>query len=191
METRNPTHEELAKRVARFDRLQPMSTVKDLASVPQDAMDIIFARKLMPVVLEHTKNPFGHTAAIYGAGGMTMNVSICPPQQGPCLHSHNATYETFLVLDGAFEFSVGDEGQEKIVLNKWDVFSCPPGMYRGFRNIADRDSVLLTVITGPVHERDDVAVPPKVTEQVRSGFGEDVLTAFKTIATFHERSSAS
>ncbi len=187
MEPRNPSREELAQRVARFDQLQPMSTAKELADIPQEAMDIIFARTLMPVILEKTKNPFGDTAAIYGAAGTTMNVSVCPPDQGPCLHSHNHTYETFMVLDGAFEFSVGDDGQEKIILNKWDVFSCPPGMYRGFKNVADTDSVLLTVITGAVHERDDVSVPPQVTEQVRDGYGEEVLNAFKKIATFNER----
>ena len=92
-----------------------------------------------------------------------------------------------MVLEGAFEFSVGDEGRETIMLNKWDVFSCPPGMYRGFHNVASTDSVLLTVITGAVHERDDVSVPPKITEQIRNGFGEDVLTAFKKIATVNER----
>src|SRR5262249_44360040 len=127
------------------------------------------------------------TAPIYGAAGTTMNISICPPGQGPCLHSHNSTYETFIVLEGVFEFSVGEEGQEKIVLNKWDVFSCPPGVYRVFRNISENESVLLTMITGAVDARDDVAVPPMVTEQVRINFGEEVLAAFQKIARFNER----
>ena len=189
-ENRNMTKEEMARRVARFDQLQPMSTAKDMADVPQDAMDVIFARTLMPVILEKTKNPFGDTAAIFGASGTTMNVSVCPPGQGPCLHAHNSTYETFMVLDGAFEFSVGEEGQETVRLNKWDVFSCPPGVYRGFRNIADKDSVLLTVITGEVDARDDVDVPPKITEQLRSDYGENVLDTFRKIVTFNERQQA-
>ena len=50
--SRNMTKDEIAGRVARFDQLQPMSTSKDMADVPQEAMDIIFARKLMPVFLE-------------------------------------------------------------------------------------------------------------------------------------------
>ena len=83
MANRNMTKEEISQRVARFDRLQPMSTAKDMADVPQDAMDVIFARRLMPVILEKTKNPFGETAAIFGAAGTTMNVSVCPPGQGP------------------------------------------------------------------------------------------------------------
>jgi len=47
-----PTREDLERRVARFDRLQPMSTARDLGWTPQTAMDIIFARKLMPVILD-------------------------------------------------------------------------------------------------------------------------------------------
>src|SRR5437762_14282258 len=95
-----PTKDELEKRISRFDRLEPMSTAKDLGWVPQGAMDVIYARKLMPVILDDvTKNPFGNAAPIFGASGMTMFVSIMPPGQGPCLHSHNTTFETFLVLE--------------------------------------------------------------------------------------------
>ena len=190
MPKRNMDREEIAQRVARFEKLQPMSTAKDFADVPQAAMDVIFARTLMPIILEKTKNPFGDSAAIFGAAGTTMNVSVCPPGQGPCLHSHDNTYETFMVLEGAFEFQVGEEGQETVRLNKWDVFSCPPGPFRGFRNCADTDSVLLTIITGAVDARDDVSVPPKITDQIHTEYGQDVLDRFKQIATFHEKSDA-
>lgn len=183
---RNMTSEEIAQRTGRFDQLQPMSTSKDLNWVPQPAMDIVFARKLMPVVLENTKNPFGHKAPIYGASGMSLHVSICPPGQGPCLHSHNSTYETFVCLDGKFEFSLGDRGQEKVTLGKWDTFSCPPNVYRGFRNASDRDSVLLTIISGPPDARDDVSCPPIVAEQLRE-HGENVLAAMKAIVKFDEQ----
>lgn len=126
----------------------------------------------------------GDTAGIYGAGGTTMNVSIMPPGQGPCLHSHDATYETFFVLEGKIEFRVGPNGEEKIVLEKWDTFSCPPKVYRGFKNVGDTDAVLLTTITGPADARDDVGVPPSVGEEVQSRFGNKVLDAFKKLATF-------
>ena len=183
---RNMDRAEIESRVARFDALQPMSTPGDLGNVSQEALDVVFARRLMPVILEKTKNPFGSTAAIFGAAGTTMNVSVCPPGQGPCLHTHHNTYETFMVLEGAFEFSVGDEGQEQVTLKRWDVFSCPPGVPRGFRNVADRDSVLLTVITGGVHERDDVSVPGSVTERLRGEFGEETVDTFRKIVTLLE-----
>jgi len=91
-----------------------------------------------------------------------------------------------MVLEGAFEFSIGGSGEETVVLNRWDVFSCPPGVPRGFRNCADRDSVLLTVITGAVHERDDVSVPAAVTRRLRAEFGEEVVDTFRKIVTLQE-----
>jgi quercetin dioxygenase-like cupin family protein len=131
-----PTREELDRRVSRFAKLQPMSTAtKDLAWVPQDAMDIVFARKLMPIILDDTKNPFGNEAPIFGAAHTTMFISILPLGQGPCLHSHNDTFETFMVLDGRIEYEIGEPVAHRITLDKWDVFSCPPRVYRGFHNV--------------------------------------------------------
>jgi quercetin dioxygenase-like cupin family protein len=180
MKTANLTRPELEKRIARFDKLQPMSTAKDLASVPPAAYDIVFARKLMPVVLEKTESPFGTVAPIYGAAGLSMWISVCPPGQGPALHSHDKTYETFTVLEGAFEFSINDTGNETVVLQKWDTLSCPPGVCRGFRNVSDKDSVLLTVITGAVHDRDDVSLPPSVAEELNT-IGPGISAAFEKI----------
>jgi len=179
-----PTPEELAKRIARFHDLQPMSIARELAWVPQAAMDIVYARTIMPVILEETKNPFGRTAPIFGAAGMTMFISIMPPGQGPCLHSHNDTYETFMVLEGTIEYFVGDPIAHRVTLGKWDVFSCPPRVYRGFRNVGTTDAVQLTVITGLTENRDDVSMPHAIAEQVAREHGEKVLEAFKTIFTF-------
>ena len=114
-------------------------------------MDVIFARKIMPIVLEQTQNAFGSVAAIYGAAGLTMNISVCPPGQGPGLDAHHKTFETFFVLEGSFEFSVNDDGGQKIVLNQYATLPVPPGVCRSFRNIAATESKLLTVITGGVH----------------------------------------
>jgi quercetin dioxygenase-like cupin family protein len=180
MDTVQPTRAEIEERVARFDRLQPMSTMKDNDRVPLSAKDIIFARTIMPVVLEKTDSPFGNQAPVYGAAGMTMFISVCPPGQGPALHAHVKTFETFTVLEGRFEFYVGDRGEETVVLDKWDSFSCPPGWCRGFRNVDTKDSVLQTVITGGVHDRNDIGLPPIVAEQLEA-IGPGVLDEFKKI----------
>lgn len=179
-----PTREEIESRIGRFDKLQAMSTAKDLAWTGQDAIDIIFARKIMPVILDDGKNPFGNIAPIFGASNTTMFISIMPPGQGPCLHSHNDTYETFMVLDGTIEYFVGDPIEHRVTLNKWDVFSCPPGVYRGFTNVGDTDAVQLTVITGDPGSRDDVSMPDSVAQQVTREHGEKVLDAFKNIFHF-------
>ncbi len=185
LEIRNMSTEEIQSRTGRFSSLKPMSTAKSLADqgVPQAALDIIFANKLMPVVLEKAANPFGNASPITGAGGMSLHISVCPPGQGPCLHSHNSTYETFVVLDGKWEFSVGDRGQEKVVLEKWDTFSCPPNVYRGFRNVDNTDGVLMTVISGPPDARDDVSLPPMIHDQL-AAIGPQVVPAVEKIVKF-------
>jgi mannose-6-phosphate isomerase-like protein (cupin superfamily) len=179
-----PTAEELAQRVGRFRELKPMSTATDLAWVPQAAMDIIYARKIMPVILDDTKNPFGKDAPIFGAAGTTMFISILPPGQGPCLHSHNDTFETFFVLEGRIEYEIGDPVTHRVRLDKWDCLSCPPRVYRGFRNVGEGDAVQLTVITGLGQSRDDVSMPHAVAERVRREHGDKVLDAFKGVFRF-------
>jgi len=178
-----PTAEEMDARIARYNELEPMSTTDDLAWVPQDAWEIFFARKIMAVILEDTKSPFGNRAPIIGANGTTMFISIMPPGQGPCLHDHNETYETFMVLQGSIEYRVGDPIEHKRVLNQWDVFSCPPGVYREFNNVGEGDAVQLTILTGPI-ERDDVTMPHSVKERVTKEYGAKVADAFGEIMPF-------
>ena len=180
MKTVQMTAADVASRTARFDKLQAMSTLKDNPVVPEAARDIFLARKIMPIVLEQTQNAFGGIAAIFGAAGLTMNISVCPPGQGPGLHAHHKTFETIFVLDGSFEFSVNDDGGQKVVLKQWDTLSVPPGVCRGFRNIADRDSTLLTVITGGVHDRNDISLPPSIGARI-DAYGPGVLDEVKKI----------
>ncbi len=179
-----PTWEELERRISRFDALKPMSTAGDLAWVGQEAMDVFYARKLMPVILDDTKNPFGNAAPIFGAAGTTMFISIMPPGQGPCLHSHNNTFETFMVLEGSIEYYVGDPIEHRLTLNKWDTFSCPPRVYRGFRNAGDTDAVQLTVITGVEEGRDDVSMPDSIAQEAGQKFGAKIVDAFRAIFSF-------
>jgi quercetin dioxygenase-like cupin family protein len=180
-----PTVEEIERRISRFDKLREMTTrEQELKGISQDAVDIIFARKIMPVILDQTKNPFGSYAPIYGAARTTMFISIMPPGQGPCLHSHNDTYETFIVLQGSIEYYVGDPVAHRFTLNKWDAFSCPPRVYRGFRNVGNGEAVLLTVITGVDEGRDDVSMPDTVAQQVRREHSDEVLDSFKRVFRF-------
>ena len=179
-----PTKEEIESRVSRFSELQPMSTANDLAWVGQEAMDVFYARKLMPVILDDTKNPFGNQAPIIGAAGSTMFVSIMPPGQGPCLHSHNGTFETFIVLDGTIKYEIGEPVAHSVTLEKWDVLSCPPNVYRGFHNVGDTDAVQLTVITGTGEGRDDVSMPDSIAKKVEKDFGKKVVDAFRSVFSF-------
>ena len=189
---RSMTAEEIAARTGRFADLQPMNVPLDRDVVSQNAMDVIFARTIMPIVMEKTKNAFGDTGAIYGANGMTMNLSVLPPGQGPCLHAHNATFETFIVLDGSITFHVGEpDAEAHLTLGRWDTFSCPPAVYRGFNNASDAEqAVLLTVINGDPNARDDINVPPSITRHLRDNYGEAVVEEFREVVMLPETESS-
>jgi quercetin dioxygenase-like cupin family protein len=187
-DTYTPTKEQVESRIARFKDLKPFSVATELDWVPQEAMDIVYARTILPMVLADSKNPFGKTAPVKEADGLTMYISVLPPGQGPCAHSHNNTFETFMVLEGEIEYSVGDPVEHTVKLGKYDVFSCPPLIHRSFKNVGSGTALQLTVITG---ERpgnlDEVQMPNSVAEQVGRDHGEKVLAAFNDLFTFEPK----
>ena len=181
MKTIPMTTEDMAERVARFEELTPMAAQNN-ERIPLEAADLIWSRKLMPVITygEGVEGPFGKIAPITGAAGMTMTIATCPPGTGPGLHSHHKTFETFTVLQGRFEFFWGDEGQDSVVLDRFDTISVPPGVCRAFVNVSEEEGILQVVITGGVHDVNDIAFPPKIAEQIKS-IHPPALEEFKKI----------
>jgi hypothetical protein len=49
-----------------------------------------------------------------------------------------------------------DDGSERAVLELYDTISFPPGVCRAFRNIAADEAILQVVITGGVHDMNDI-----------------------------------
>lgn len=139
-----PPHE-MQARVSRFADLKPLP-VQSSRDVPQAARDVVYARELLSVIgLDgHRQTAINTSAPIVGAGGMTMTIARCPPGQGPGLHIHKDTYETFTVLEGRFEVIWNAGGQDTKV-------------YRAFRNIGTTDGLLQVIITGGVHDMNDIA----------------------------------
>src|SRR5690606_10846326 len=116
MKTIRISKDAMAKRIARFAQLVPLPIQNE--AIPEKARDLVYARKLLSVIgLEATeKTPINRNAPIVGAAGMTMTLAVCPPGQGPGLHAHRNTYETFTVLQGEFEVRWNDDGGEREVL---------------------------------------------------------------------------
>ena len=178
MKTKTLTPAEMADRTARFTELQPMA-VQDNPKIPLMAADLIWSRKLMPVITfgGDAPSPFGDLAPISGAGGMSITVAVCPPQTGPGLHAHHKTHETFMVMQGRFEFHWGDAGEYSTVLDRFDTLSVPPGICRSFKNVSDEEGILQVIITGGVHDIDDIAFPPVVADQIEA-IGSGILEQF-------------
>jgi quercetin dioxygenase-like cupin family protein len=64
-----------------------------------------------------------------------------PHGNGPAYHTHDYI-ELFLPLEGKWRFYFGNdpegEPEGEFFLEKWDLISFPPGLWRGFENISDQ-----------------------------------------------------
>lgn len=191
MKTIEISREVMEKRIARFSDLKPLPIQQD-ESVPAEAKELVYAKKLMSVIgLEtETDTPINAAAPIIGAAGMTMTHAICPPGQGPSLHAHQQTYETFTVLKGRFEFSWNDDGSEKTVLEPFDTISVPPKVNRRFQNVGDEEGILQVVITGGVHDMSDIDIAPAVAAKLDE-MGSGVRAYFENVGlTFNAHKNA-
>src|SRR4051812_31196791 len=154
-------------RISRFKDLKPLPIQNP--SIPEKARDVVYARKLLSVIgLDDNSSPINAGAPIRGAAGMTMTLAVCPPGQGPGLHNHVQTYETFTVLKGRFEVTWNDDGSGRAVLDAFDTISIPPGVCRAFRNVGMEQGILQVLITGGVHDMNDIAFTPAAKNDIEA-----------------------
>ena len=167
MRTIDISPSEMARRVARYAELDPLEVQKS-TNLPQEAADIVWARKLLSVVgLEKDADtPINSAAPIKGAAGITITLAQCPPGTGPSLHAHQQTFETFTVMKGRFEVYWNDTGENRLELGLYDTISVPPGVCRGFTNISDEEGLLQVIISGGVHDMNDIDFAKVCGEQI-------------------------
>ena len=167
MQTIDISPSEMARRVARYSELDPLEVQKN-TNLPQEAADIVWARKLLSVVgLEKDADtPINSAAPIKGAAGITITLAQCPPGTGPSLHAHQQTFETFTVMKGRFEVYWNDTGENRLELDLYDTISVPPGVCRGFTNISDEEGLLQVIISGGVHDMNDIDFATVCGEQI-------------------------
>ena len=167
MQTIDISPSEMARRVARYTELDPLEVQKN-KNLPQEAADIVWARKLLSVVgLEKDADtPINSAAPIKGAAGITITLAQCPPGTGPSLHAHQQTFETFTVMKGRFEVYWNDTGENRLELDLYDTISVPPGVCRGFTNISDEEGLLQVIISGGVHDMNDIDFATICGEQI-------------------------
>ena len=166
MKTITLSKQDMEKRIARFKRLSPLPIQQ--SDIPLAARDVVYSRKLLSVVGLETNTPINEGAPIIGAAGMTMTLAVCPPGQGPGLHSHRQTYETFTVMKGRFEVRWNDDGSGSAVLELYDTVSFPPGVCRAFRNVGNEEGILQVIITGGVHDMADIDFSEKAKQEIEA-----------------------
>ena len=179
MNTICPSQEEMQSRIARFKDLKPRSShwAQDLG-IPMDVMRM-FNPKANYIVMapEGLPGRLSPNPAIIGGdqGDIRVAIALAEPGDGPCLHVHWMTTETFMALSGKWEIRWGDEGQEKIILEPYDLISMPPKVTRQFINISDADAHILVIIQGKKEEFNDVGRPPQGAIPIREKYGQEMV----------------
>jgi quercetin dioxygenase-like cupin family protein len=72
------------------------------------------------------------------------------PGNGSHLHTHS-TVEVFVPLSGRWALpyaSTADGEIQEVVLERWDVCSIPPGVWRGFQNAGSEKAELMVIVGG-------------------------------------------
>lgn len=167
MRTIDISRAEMDHRIARFEALEPMESQKN-TDIPLAAADIVWSRKILSVIGlgEGVDTPINSAAPIKGAAGITIALAQCPPGTGPSLHAHQKTHETFTVMKGRFSIYWNDDGGEAVELGLYDTISVPPGVCRGFRNISDEEGILQVIISGGVHDMNDIDFAPRCADEI-------------------------
>ena len=183
MKTKNMSKDEMLTRVSYFKKSKPLPIQMD-QTIPQEGKDIVYARELLSVIgLENNSNfdtPINKNAPIKGAAGITMTIAKCPTGQGPGLHNHEQTYETFTVLKGKFYIEWNDDGSESLILDQFDTISIPPGVCRSFKNISDHEGLLQVIISGGIHDMNDIAFTKAAKEKMEN-IKKDLSKKFERI----------
>lgn len=177
MPTYNPTPEEMARRIVRAKTIQPKKRRFDAESgIPAQALELIAANSIyLYMAPADGVGATSQNPGVVGYPGLTVNIAKCPPGDGPDLHAHARTLETFFCLRGSFEVSWGDHGQYQTQLDEHDMISVPANVMRAFRNNGNEDALLLVLIQG--ENRDlaaDVQYAPATGERLEREFGADV-----------------
>ena len=177
--TKRPTQEEMKTRIARFkDLVSTKARHAQGKGIPQEVMEMITAKTTFNIMSPETLGgQLSPEPAVVGgdAGVFRLGIATCPAGNGPGLHVHWNTHETFMALTGRWEIKWGDKGEESTILEPFDLIAVPPGVTRQFINLTDQDAHLLVIIQGKKGEFDDVGRVPETAEVIRRKFGDAML----------------
>jgi quercetin dioxygenase-like cupin family protein len=171
------TAEDMARRVVRFDDLK------------DKGIPLMFIDSILPghwrmnyAVIGDTasENPdFAGKRAITDAHRFQIGMGFAPPGNGPAWHTHEYV-EMFFILEGQWRFAWGynpdpDQPDGEFILNKWDMISLPPGVYRSFNVVGEGIGWFFAVLEAhEVFTGKDPIWPPKIIQYAEAaGFRAD------------------
>lgn len=183
--TKRPTQEEMKSRIARFrDLVSTKAKHAEGKGIPAEVLEMITAKSTFNVMSpEGLGGQLSPKPPVVGgdAGVFRLGIVTCPPGNGPGLHVHWKTHETFMALTGKWEVLWGDKGEEKTVIEPFDLIAVPPQVTRTFINVSDADAHLLVIIQGQKEEFDDVGRVPETAQKVAQKYGPEMVKKLESL----------
>ena len=129
-------------RVARFNQLKGSQKPMLDAVIPG------CEREIYQIIGRGVGEDKNQEVAITDNRDFNVAVVRCAPGKGTLHHDH-VTNEVFMPLKGRWKIFWGtDETSRFVILDPWDVASCPPHVMRGFRNVGEEEGLLFVIVGG-------------------------------------------
>ena len=148
--------DEMKKRYAKFSDLNPSKQAFVDTRLPEHERDIF------NVIGEGVTEDTELKPAISAVEGFNVTYVGADPGKGAALHAHT-TVEVFYAMSGRWAVFWGDEGENEIELDTFDMVSVPVGVLRGFRNISNEHAHLMAILGG--QDAGKVSWAPAVLEK--------------------------
>ncbi len=133
--------EMLRSRVARFKDLKSSAEAFIDTRIPE------FNREIFNIIGRGVTEDARLKPAIEDSRDFNLTMMRAEPGKGSSQHDH-PTIECFVALTGKWAITLGDAGEDEIVLEPFDVFSVPPGVMRGVKNIGREPACILAILGG-------------------------------------------
>ena len=181
--TADPTEAEMEARTVRHSSLIDIqSHHRAKSGIPAEVFEAFAPNRVFPLLIPQGYTGRSQGAPLVGEPGLYMSVTRCPPHSGPALHIHPDNIENFFCLEGQFRIRWREEGDRSLILDKYDMCSVPPGIYRTFENTTDEPALLLVVVhILSKQQQDDVIISPAESQMLSDKFGEDITAKLEKI----------
>lgn len=127
--------------IARFEKLTPSKQAFIDTRIPEHERDIF------NVIGRGVTEDAALAPAIAEARDFNLTYVGADPGKGAVLHAH-PTVEVFIAMSSRWAVYWGDEGENEIILDPWDVISVPVGVMRGFRNVGEEHGHIMAILGG-------------------------------------------
>lgn len=131
----------LEARVARFKELKSSAEAFVDTRIPE------FQREIFNIIGRGVTEDTRLQPAITDNRDFNLSMMKADPGKGSSSHDH-PTIECLIPLTGRWAIELGEDCEEAIVLEAFDVFSVPPGVMRAVKNVGDSPAYILAILGG-------------------------------------------